>query len=116
MTDVWPRFNPSGHYTPEFQLTVGNNSGNECHLIVQWSLSEADASLWRQPISLTVRPRFNWHTASDEHKKLAAAQSWETTVNLSREDARMLRDYLNLLLRCPNLREEDGNKAPHEHR
>jgi hypothetical protein len=76
-------------------------------LTVSWVITETDASCWRRPLCLTIEPRLPNAVVFPEEHALAAKDAWETIVDLSREDARVLRDFLDLLLRSPDLREDE---------
>ena len=81
---------------PAFQLTLPCN-GDAVTLEVSWSLSDDDASCWRRPLSISISP------------KAPADREWETLVDLSRDDIRLLRDALDMMLRQPDIRQnEDG--------
>lgn len=76
-------------------LDVQIDSHTPATLTVSWDISENDASMWRQPMSLSILPN-NWREAG-----------WETTVTISRQDMRLLRDFLSTFLEYPDIRHDD---------
>lgn len=69
-------------------------------LSLRWIINEADSSCWRRPLELTIGPI----DSKDENDE------WETCVDLRREDARLLRDFLTSVLASPDLREDEPFK------
>lgn len=90
------KFRPRG---PKFTLHVPCNADAVC-LEVSWVISDDDASCWDRPLSIAISPVTSEPT--DE--------TWETVVDLSRDDARLLRDAIDLMLRSPDIRQNaDGS-------
>lgn len=67
---------------------------------VSWCIDEEDASCWRQPCMVTIEPYYSFPGPKGDD------EVWETVVDLSREDMRVLRDFLTLLLGSPDLRQD----------
>lgn len=61
-------------------------------IALSWSLSTEDASCWKRPLTLSISPN-------------GGGEAWETYLYLSREEGRLLRDYLSVMLASPDLRQ-----------
>jgi hypothetical protein len=89
---------------PRLRLTLPEgNDGAAVALVVSWKINPADSSCWERPLCLTISPANllgDPAGSSDD-----TSDHWETIVDLSREDARLLRDFLTSLLASPDLRE-----------
>jgi len=82
---------------PVFRMTVPDQFSDPYRIEINWCLTESDASCWRRPIAIVMTSML---TDNDD----------ELVLHLSREDARVLRDCLGLMLRSPDLR-QDGNEV-----
>ena len=110
--DHWQKF--SGFGEPTMTLHVREASGIAANLQLCWTISRLDASMWKRPIAVSIRPEIR-SLATDEQKAIAAAEMWSVEFDLTREDARLLSDWLHSLLRLPDLRQEVTEDHPHEH-
>ena len=79
---------------PEFQMTVPDQHGTACELMVRWMGWE------KRPLTIEITP-------ADPTK----GEGWTTVIDLTREDARLLRGALDLLLASPDI-SPDGEDAP----
>lgn len=70
--------------------------------------------MWKTPISVSLSPHIRV-SATDEQKARAAAEMWGVDFTLTREDARLLSDWLRSLLRFPDLRQEVTEDVAREH-
>jgi hypothetical protein len=66
------------------------DSDQEVKVDVAWTIEEADASCWRAPISVCFR-----------------RGEVDTVVFLSREEGRLIRDFLTSIIQSPDLRDAD---------
>lgn len=59
---------------------------------VSWSINEEDSSCWRTPLAVQIKGE--------------GSERWETLIDLTREEGRLLRDCLTSFLGAPDLRED----------
>jgi hypothetical protein len=77
---------------------------------LSFTLEDEDASCWKRPFTLSIAPQTQ-----------KPGESWETDLDLTREQAAFLRDSLTLMLRIPDRLERQGEaedkaraqEAPH---
>jgi hypothetical protein len=89
------KFEPN--HTPVLTLVV-NCENDAVELRVTWMLSEIDATCWRRPLSLSIAPYVS------PLGKWPGEHWWETCIEMSREECRLLRDFLTSVLASPDWR------------
>jgi hypothetical protein len=71
----------------------------DIRLELYWALDEDDASCWKEPLTMVITP---WDRKAED--------SWETVIDLSREQGRLLRDCITSFLASPDLRQSGAER------
>lgn len=91
---------------PCLELVVPDEWGDEAALQIRWIINEVDASEWKRPLQISISPKYFGSTVPDAY--------YENNVRLSREDARLLRDFVTSLLNSPDFRDLRENNDKDE--
>jgi hypothetical protein len=84
-------FKDRRHQGPQLTLLVAGGR-DAWEMIVASKITQHDASMWVRPFTICVQN---------------VEQTWESNIDLTREDVRVLRDWLTVLLGTPDWRQGD---------
>jgi hypothetical protein len=98
-----------GEGEPTLRLLVCGDGSATIKLVVRLNIDERDGSMWRLPISLSLSPVYIGDVGEIPREDL-----WETLVDMRREDARLLADFLYSLLKTPDWRAQADDQEEEE--